>query len=426
MSILRAMYTGVSGLRAEGEALGVVGDNVANSNTVGFKRSRAVFEDMVGGMAGKSVIGAGVHMARTQQIFAQGAMLTTGQSTDLALTGDGFFVVNGTVDGNKGNFYSRSGQTTLRNDGTLVNPAGLSLQGYARRPDGTFSSQLSDIQLSSAALSPKTTTSFSMDANLDASAVPPTVPFDPQNPAATSNFSTGLQMYDSLGVAHDVEVYFRQTSPGNWTYDVLARGSEVVGGVPGQNQLIGNGTLNFNAAGALQSVTGVPTVSFVNANGPQTLTLDFGTPIATGGTGLDGITQFSAPSTVTAQKQDGYGAGQLSGVTVSSDGTVSGVYTNGQTIAVAQVAVAKFQSTDGLGRAGQNLFKATIESGEPAFGTAGVGGRAAMVSGALEQSNVDIAAQFVDLIAHQRAFQANSKTITTADQMLQELMMIKQ
>jgi flagellar hook protein FlgE len=429
MSILNAMYSGVSGLSAEGDALGVIGDNVANANTVGFKESRAIFENVLGSAVGtEGGIGSGVRMARTQQIFAEGSMTNTGQPTDLALSGDGFFVVNGSVSGISGNFYTRAGQTSLRNDGTLVNPAGLAFQGYKANLDGTMSSTLGPIKVNTAALSPKPTTEMTVTANLDATQTTPATPWDPQNPGTTSNFSTSMQIFDSLGNAHTADVYFRQTAGGSWDYHVLASGSEVAGGAPGTNTEIGAGTLAFNGAGALQTntVTAGGTVSFNGAVANQALKLNFGTPIASGGTGLDGTTQFGSPSAVSAQGQDGYSSGSLSGIKIDSTGVVDGVYTNGQSIAVGQLAIAKFQSNDGLGQAGQNLWTATHDSGDAALGAAGAGGRGGLVAGALENSNVDIATQFVDLIAHQRAFQANAKTITTADQMLQDLMTIKQ
>ncbi|MEI8255915.1 MAG: flagellar hook-basal body complex protein [Deltaproteobacteria bacterium] len=165
---------------------------------------------------------------------------------------------------------------------------------------------------------------------------------------------------------------------------------------------------------------------FTGATPGQAIALGFGTSIASGGTGLDGVTQFGSSSNVSAQNQDGYASGDLSGVTVGPDGTVSGTYSNGESIAVGRLAIAKFRANDGLGRAGHNSWVATRQSGDAVLGAAGSGGRASVVSGALEQSNVDIASQFVELISHQRAFQANSKTITTADQMFQELMTIKQ
>lgn len=425
MSIMRAMYAGVSGLSAEGGALGVVGDNVANTNTIGFKQSRAIFADVLGAAIGTPGAGSGVEMSRTQQLFTQGGLASTGVATDVALSGDGFLVVNGNVGGIQGNFYTRAGQLTLRADGTLVNPAGLAVQGYKGDGKGGFSTALGSIQLPTAPIPPKATSSLKIAANLDATATPPAA-FDPQNPSATSNLSTSLTTYDSLGNAHAVDVYYSKTASGAWDYHAIAKGSEIAGGPANGNVEIASGTLTFDTNGALQNQTNASgTVQFTGASS-QALTFDFGKPTSAGGTGLDGITQYGSPSTVSAQSQDGYASGSLAGVKIGDDGVVSGVYTNGQTLAAGSLAIAKFQSNDGLGRAGNGLWVATRDSGDPAMGASGSGGRAAVVSGSLEQSNVDVTQQFVELIAHQRAFQANSKTITTADQMLQELMQIKQ
>lgn len=427
MSILNAMYSGVSGLSAEGDALGVIGDNVSNTNTVGFKESRAVFETMLGGSVGDpNAKGAGVRMEKAQQIFAQGTLQNTGNATDLALSGDGFFVVNGTVGGVNGDFYTRSGQTTLNKDGQLVNPDGLAIQGYAATGANTFSSQLSSITVPTSALSPKPTTTMNVTANLDSSSTPPAAPWDPQNPAATSNFSTSMKVYDSLGNAHSVDLYFRANGAGSWDVHAIASGNDVAGGTPGTNSEIATGNVTFNTSGALQSVAMPAANVTFNGAAAQSIGFNFGSPIAGGGTGLGGTTQFGSPSNVSAQSQDGYSSGDLTGVAIDGNGVVSGTYSNGQSIAVGKLAVAKFESNDGLGKAGHNLWVATQESGLAAVGESGTGGRGAVVSGALEQSNVDIASQFVDLIAHQRAFQANSKTITTADQMLQEVVNMKQ
>jgi flagellar hook protein FlgE len=237
-----------------------------------------------------------------------------------------------------------------------------------------------------------------------------------------------MTTYDSIGNAHAVDVYFRKSGPGAWEVHVLAKGSELAGGPANQNAEIGTGALTFDTSGALQNVTwNTPvTASFQGAAPNQALTFDFGKPIAAGGNGLGGTTQFGSASAISAQSQDGYASGDLAGVKITPDGVVSGTYSNGQTVAVGRLAVAKFRANEGLAKCGQNLWQATRESGDPAVGAAGDGGRATMVAGSLEQSNVDIAEQFVDLISHQRSFQANSKTITTADQMLQELMAIKQ
>jgi flagellar hook protein FlgE len=367
---------------------------------------------------------------RTQQIFAQGALVNTGQATDVALSGDGFLVVDGTVDGLKGNFYTRAGQLTLKNDGELVTNDGLGVQGYSADSSATgrFSTSLGTLKLPSAPIAPKVTKTLKVVANLDASAQAPVAAWDPAAPATTSNLATSMTVYDSLGNSHVLDVYFRKTGPGAWDYHVLAKGTEVAGGPPTGNVEVTGGALTFDTAGALASnvPSGAGTVDFNGAAVGQPLNIDFGKPTAGGGTGVTGLTQYGSPSSVASQSQDGYASGALAGVKIDADGVVNGVYTNGQTIPAGQLAIAKFQSNDGLGRAGHNLWVATRESGDAALGAVGQGGRAALVSGSLEQSNVDVTQQFVELISHQRAFQANSKTITTADQMLQELMTIKQ
>jgi len=443
--VLRAMYSGVSGLRAEGEALGVVGDNIANINTTGFKAQRALFEDVLGHsiLAGtaSSMPGSGVRVGDIQQMFTQGTLQNTGVSTDVALNGDGFFTVKGTVDGVTSNFYTRAGTFTINRDGNLVNPAGLHVQGYAANGDGTFDASISDVKAPTAALPARATTSLEITANLDSAATaintaaivgPPAVaanPWDPQNPANTANFSTTMTTYDSLGNAHTMDVYFRKsdTVANTWDYHVLTDGADVTGGTAGQNFEIGSGTLGFTTNGALNTIaTTVPiAVDFVGATAGQAITLDFGTSIGAGGTGLDGTTQFAGSSNVSSQSQDGYASGDFSGVSIDGTGIVQGLYTNGQKIDMAQLAIAKFRSNDGLGRAGQNLWIETRDSGTAAMGTAGSGGRGATSAGALEGSNVDLAEEFVGLIQHQRSFSANSKTITTADEMLQELINIK-
>jgi flagellar hook protein FlgE len=422
MSINGAMNAGVSGLTAEGGALGVVGDNVANTSTVGYKQSRALFEDILGG-----AMGAGVRMTRAQQIFAQGTLLNTGQATDLALSGDGFFVVDGTVDGMTGTFYSRAGQLTLAQDGRLVNAAGMSVQGYGANDNGSFGPKLENVQLPTAALQPQATKEIKINANLDSTATVPVKAWDPSDPGATSNFSTSMTVYDSLGNGHAVDTYFRKTGAGAWEFHTIVDGGELNGGVPGQNTEIATGNLSFTGAGALQDaqLTGGGTVDFLGAAPQQALAFKFGDPIAAGGTGLGGTTQFGAPNDISSQSQDGYASGALTGVEVDGTGIVKGVYSNGQKVNVAQLAIAKFTSNDGLGRVGHNLWTATRDSGNAAMGVAGSGGRASIVSGALEQSNVDIAQQFVELIGHQRAFQASSKTITTADEMLQDVVNLK-
>jgi flagellar hook protein FlgE len=425
------MYSGVSGLRAEGEALGVVGDNIANVNTVGFKSQRAVFQDVLGHsiLAGTSsaLPGSGVRVGDIQQMFTQGSLANTGVATDLALNGDGFFVVSGSVDGISGNFFTRAGQFAIDKDGFLTNTNGLMVQGYAANTDGTFDASISSVKAPTSALPAHATENISVTANLDASEAVPTLAWDAQDPTNTSNFSTTVTVYDSLGTGHTVDVYFRKTADNTWDYHALAVGDELNPPVAGQNVEVGTGSLSFTTNGALDTVTTATAMAIDFGGGAtagQPIALDFGTPISGGGTGLDGTTQFASPESISSQSQDGYSSGDFSGVAVDGQGVVMGLYTNGQKLAIAQLVVAKFRSNDGLGRAGQNLWIETRDSGTAAFGTAASGGRAAVSSGALESSNVDLAEEFVGLIQHQRSFSANSKTITTADEMLQELINI--
>lgn len=428
--VLRAMFSGVSGLRAEGEALGVVGDNIANVNTVGFKSQRAVFQDVLGHsiLAGTSsaLPGSGVRMGDVQQLFTQGSLTNTGVSTDVALNGDGFLVVGGTVDGITGNFYTRAGQLTIDNDGFLVNQQGLNVQGYLANADGTLQASISDLAVPTASLSPFATTEIEVTANLDPR--DPVLTFNIAQPDTTSNFSSSITVFDSLGTGRTLDVYFNNAGGNLYNYTVVADGAELAGGTAGTDTIVGSGTLQFNTDGALDIAT-TPDLTLDFAGGAtagQIVALNFGDDITNdGATGLGGTTQFASDSAVSSQAQDGYASGEFSGLAIDGTGLVQGLYTNGQKIAIGRLAVAKFRSNDGLGRAGQNLWIETRDSGTAALGAAGAGGRASVSSGALESSNVDLGEEFVGLIQHQRSFSANSKTITTADEMLQELINIK-
>ena len=456
--VLRAMYSGVSGLRAEGDALGVVGDNIANVNTVGFKGQRAIFQDVLGHsiLAGtaSNLPGSGVRIGDVQQMFTQGTITNTGIATDVALSGDGFFAVKGSVEGVTGNFYTRAGQFNLDKDGYLVNPSGLQVQGYGANKDGTFAASTTSVKAPTSALAPNATTKISVVANVDSGAKVPTPAFplttgtnyDPSvagntNPSLAANFSDTVTVYDSLGQSHTLDVYFRKEADATWSWHAVAQGDEVLdsagaAGAAGTVTEVATGTLAFNTDGTLKTlggaapldpVTGNPTfaVNFVGATAGQAVNLNLGQSTDAGGTGANGITQYASPSNVSSHSQDGYASGDFSGISIDGQGVVMGLYTNGQKLALSQLAIAKFRSNDGLGRAGQGLWIDTRESGPAAFGVAGSGGRGAASSGAVEASNVDLAEEFVGLIQHQRSFSANSKTITTADEMLQELIGLK-
>lgn len=419
---LRAMNSGVSGLIAEQQALGVVGDNIANVNTVGYKAERAIFEDVLGHsiLAGTSsgLPGAGVAIGAIKQNYTQGSLNTTGISTDVALSGDGFFVANGSVDGITGNFYTRAGQFTLDKDGYLVNPSTLKIQGYAANGDGTYSASLSSIQAPTSSIQPRATTGAAVTANLDANAVVPANAWGDTAStfASQANFSTTQTVYDTLGNAHTMDLYFRNTGTGTWDWHAVMDGTDTAS----------TGSLTFGTNGALTGATGTTVTYAPTGADPMSITLNFGTPVAAGEPPVPGsMTGFASSSNVSSQSQDGYTSGDFSGISIDGQGVVMGLYTNGQKIAISQMGVAKFRSNDGLGRAGESLWIDTRESGPAAMGTAASGGRGSVSAGAVESSNVDLATEFVSLIQHQRSFSANSKTITTADEMLQELINIK-
>lgn len=429
MSILRSLNTGAAGLRSHSAAIAVTGDNIANVNTVGYKRSRGVFEDILGrSVAGGNSApqaGAGSALAHIEQMWTQGAMLTTESPTDLALSGDGFFMVNGNVNGSNGNFFTRAGQFHIDSGGDLVNPNGYQLQGYTANADGTMGSTVGALTVAGGTVPANATTVGDISANLDAGEA--TMTWDPTDPDGTSNFSTGMTVYDSLGESHEVTVYFAKNASNSWEWHAMADGGDITGGTAGTPFEGASGTLTFTTDGALDTETpGASTWNFVGATAGQAIDFDFGDSITTdGGTGLTATTQFATASTTNGLSQDGYSAGSVAGIGIASDGSVTGVFTNGQRRVLGQVAVADFASVDGLERMGQNLYTETQASGQALLGTAESGGRGSIVSGALEQSNVDLGREFVDLIAYQRGFQANSRVITTADDMYGELINLK-
>lgn len=427
MSVLATLYTGSSGLTAMGQAIGVVGDNIANSSTIGFKGSRANFEDVLGGTAPNGQrLGAGVRLSGVETLFGQGAVVATGRPLDMAIRGEGFFVLKGNHDGIDGNFFSRNGQFLINNEGDLVSQEGLSVQGYTIDPSGVTSPLPGNINIDVQA-APNATTSVSIFTNLDATSVPPALPFDPANAADTSNFTTSTTVFDSLGNAHRVDVFFRSNGAGAWEWHALVDGGELTGGTAGTPTEIASGTLTFTTDGALDTeTTTASSANFLNATPNQALTFDFGDSITTdGGTGLAGSTQFASASAVTAVDQDGFAAGSLVELIVADDGTITGRFSNGQSRPLARVALATFGSEEGLLRAGGQLFVETPESGETLIEAAATGGRGAISGGSLETSNVNLSDELVTLIAYQRAFQTSARIVSTADEVLVELTNLK-
>jgi flagellar hook protein FlgE len=429
---MTALYSGASGLEASSLELSVVGDNIANGNTIGFKGSRAAFADaMAQNLIGETAVGAGqrglgVKLQVVQKILSQGALVNTGLATDLGIEGSGFFAVNGTRNGQTGTFYTRAGQFTLDEDGYLVSLNNMRVQGFLADASGTINkASRGDLQVGSAGTLPKATSNITIKANLQSDAPVLADPWDPLNAPNTSNFVSSTTVYDSLGKAHQVDVYFRKTASGAWDWHALTDGGNVTGGVAGTPSEVATGALTFGTGGELTSSTQTSSFAPIDATNPQALNFNFGDPTADGGLGLLGVTQFSAPSSTSFSNQDGFDAGSLVRISVDTSGQIAGVFSNGQTRLLGQVALASFQAPDQLARIGGSLFAQTESSGTPTFGQPATGGRGTVSAGTLEQSNIDMASEFVRMIASQRAFQANSKTLTTADSLLAELMTLK-
>ena len=426
MSLTTAMFSAVSGLDNNSTDLSVIGDNIANANTIGFKGSRAAFEDalaqtLIGG-AGQR--GLGSRLQAVQRMITQGALTNTGMATDLALQGKGFFVVKGEHNGVDGQFYTRAGQFTVDDSGYLVDLQGLRVQGYLADDLGTISQGMGDLMVGSAPASPRPTGDVTLKGNLQADAVVPAA-FDATQASATSNFSTSTTVYDSLGTAHQVDIYYRRSGAGTWEWHALSDGGGLTGGTAGTPTEIASGTLTYDTSGNLADMTQTSNFTPLGSVNPQALNFNFGDPTAASGTGAKGLTQFASPSTVTFMNQDGYASGELARISIEADGTIMGAFTNGQSRALGQVALADFEAPDRLERLGGNLYGEMPASGQPTLGAPGNGGRGSVVAGALEQSNIDLATEFVRMISAQRGFQANSKTITTADQLLNELIALK-
>lgn len=435
MSLFGAFYSGISGLNSNGLSMSVISDNLANMNTVGFKRSRANFQDLMSfpviGVGTESYVGRGAVLSKVEQQMTQGSFISTGNGLDMAVQGNGFFVVNGDFQGQQGeNFYSRAGQFHVDKDGYLVNLNSMRLQGYLPTGSGAIGTSLTDMQLKDSISPALATNSVEMAMNLNSQS--PVVdrvatPFDATD-ADTYQYQNSVTVYDSLGVAQDVEIFFTKTAEGpdpvGATWEFHAMIDDGTGTLVEQ----GTGQLSFNTDGALQTVLPNPMeISFDFPGGAtqgQTIAFDFGDPISDGGTGLDGTTGYGADFGISFKSQNGYPTGDLQTVVVDENGMITGTFTNGQRRSVGQIALADFRGV-GLRRMGSNLWQETNATGQALIGAANSGTRGGIASSVLEQSNVDLAEEFVDMIVAQRGYQANSRTITTADQLLQETLNLK-
>jgi flagellar hook protein FlgE len=451
MGILSSLFTGISGLNANGNALSVVGNNIANLSTVGFKSSRSVFADLIssslGGGGGALQTGLGVTLNGVQGNFSQGSLSNTSNALDLAIDGNGFFILG---DAAGGTFYSRAGQYRLDSQSRIVDPSGFFLQGYQVNANGLISANIGALTIPTTTAPPNPTSTIAIGANLNAQSS--TGVFALTDPIGTSQFSTVLTVYDSLGNNHLLTTYFTRTAANTWTYNVLGNTAEVVTGnydASNINATLGlvrlaSGTLTFTTSGALDTeslvvryddgtpggtagaVVGQAQIDFVGAAADQLITFDFGDSVTTdGGTGLNLTTHFGAASGLIQQSQNGFGAGSLQTFSIETDGVVNGRFSNGQVRPVAQLALARFPDPLGLIRTGNNTFAESGTSGQPLVGMATSTGLGRVLSNTLELSNVDLGESFIEMIAAQRGFQANSRVISTSDEILQELVNLK-
>jgi len=425
MGILSSMYTGYTGIQGQGEALSVFGDNIANSATTGFKTARPEFKDAVaksmGGMGSSNATGRGSKVGNIRTVFSQGTLAQTESPTDLAITGNGFFVTDG-VDGRS---YTRDGAFHFDKEGKLVTGEGGKVQGFQADEEGRITSKMGDISIDRAILDAKGTGKVDLFANLD-SRVDTNLQFDPANPDKTSHFATGVTVYDTNGAPHAVTVYFNKTEGSKWEWKAMAKGEEIEGGKAGQMVLQAEGSIKFDEKGRLaeQNVK-KSSFSFNKGSKPdQEINFSFGKDIKSGGDGLQ-LTQYGSNSEAYKTIQNGYASGTLGSLKFEDDGSLVAFYSNGETMKVAQVALAKFESPEDLLKQGGNKFKETRGSGQPTVGSPMSGGRGQVSSKALEASTTDIANEFINLMTAQRNFQANSKVIIVGDDLLGEVINLK-
>ena len=426
MGILSSLYTGITGLQGQGEALSIYGDNIANANTTGFKVSRPEFQDVIAkslkGLLGGNQIGRGTRLAAVNPIFSQGSIVQTESSTDLAITGDGFFVING-IDGQS---YTRNGAFHFDKDGKLINSDNYRVQGFsADAITGKITSKLGDLSVDRTVVDAKKSSKVDMFMNLDLRAEK-ALEFDKDHPESTSHFATGATVYDTAGTAHIITAYFNKTDDGTWKWRAMAKGEEVVGGKKGEQVEQASGTLKFGTDGRLQEQT-TDKSSFQFNKGAlpdQKIVFNFGEDQKTGGQGLQ-VTQYGTNSEAYKTLQDGYTAGTLAGLTFSDDGVLAAIYTNGQNINVGQIALGKFENPEGLFKMGQNRYRESRLSGQATLGGPQSGGRGSVSSKTVESSTTDIANEFINLMQAQHNFQANSRVIKTSDEMMTEILNLK-
>jgi len=437
MSLTNALFSSVSGLETASTQISVIGDNIANASTPGFKEKRAEFSAVLGQSitagAGFAQIGAGVLVNDVGTIFTQGVFETTQRPTDLGIGGRGFFVMEGSF----GRSYTRSGIFGFDNQGFLVDPNNNRLQGYGVDPvTGNSNGALGDIQVNLPLSPPQATGNIGLAMNLDASD-PIVGSFDPADPETTSNSREVITIYDSLGAPRQATIFFSKTAANDWEYNVaLSRADADPADNPADDPYVvqtnGAGTLVFDSDGALQDFNSPGDISFdfdpaSGAAAGQVVTFSMG-PYTNQPAPVAGIasTQFTQPAVTNSVTQDGFSPGTLSALEFDESGRLNGVFTNGVTQSLAQIALANFGNVEGLSEIGGSQVIESVESGPPVLAPANSGNLGTIRSSSLEKSNVDLAQQFVNLIVSQRAFQANTRTVSVANELLANLVALGQ
>jgi flagellar hook protein FlgE len=427
MGILSSMWTGISGLTAQGEGLSVVADNIANANTTGFKASRAEFEDImsrnVKGIDGGNQLGRGVRIGAINPILLQGNIDNTDRGTDLAINGDGYFQVKG----NQGVSYTRDGSFTFDRNGNLVTKNGQKVQGYLADEKGKIETRVGDIKFPNALVNAQATKEVNLELNLDSRSIADAKTFDAKDPYKTSDFATAVEIYDSQGNKHVMNLFFNKGQDRTWTYRGLVDGKEVEGAQPDQDVAqVCEGKVSFTEDGKLNTQEMTQSAFNFNngAKADQQIKINFGDAIAAGGKG-EGTKQFGKESDVIKWAQDGSSAGSVTNLSFDDKGILTVSYSNGKVQDLGQILLAKFENPEALFKQGGNLFKQSRDSGEPSLGGARQAGRGSIMAKSLERSTVDIASEFVNMITQQRAFQANAKSVSTADELLNEVIQMK-
>lgn len=410
---------GLSGLNANATYLSVIGNNLANINTVGYKTSSVSFADLVsqtvGGMSINPMqVGLGVVTGSISPVFSQGAIESSRESTNAAIQGNGFFMVRS----DDGIAYTRAGNFNFNADGELVTPDGLKVQGYTAVDPATgdiiTTGAPTDITVLPGVLRPPvTTTNLRTLINLDAAAAVTGQP----------NFTSSVKIYDALGSAHVVSINFEKTGAGQWTYTATVPQADVDGN-PG-DFVLATGAMTFDGTGQMTvpnadiNLVGPP--QWANGAAGNDIVWDITPPPAD----KPSVTSYASASETSAITQNGSPAGQVTNVSIEKDGRIIAIFGEGDTLAIGQIALANFNNPKGLVKLGSHLFGESGAAGIPNIGTAGTGGRGTLIGSAIEQSNVDIATEFTQMILAQRGYQANSRTITVSDEIIVETLSIK-